>query len=120
MGFVPNHTVTINLEMGLPTVQEARRLLKIELEKCRDKRVRVAKLIHGYGSTGVGGALRQAIRKSLLLRKKEGVIAEAIFGEKWDIFQIATQRVLQRCPELSKDSDLQRCNPGITIILFNY
>jgi hypothetical protein len=115
---VPNHAVTINIEVGLPTVEEARRLLKVELQKCRDKKVGAAKLIHGYGSTGVGGALRHAIRKSLLLRKKEGVVSDIIFGEKWDIFEKGTQRVLERCPELSSDRDLQKCNPGITIILF--
>jgi hypothetical protein len=110
--------VIINIEEGLPTVEEARRRLKVELQKCRDRKLSSAKLIHGFGSSGVGGALRHAIRKSLLLRKKEGVISDIIFGERWDIFEKGTQQVLERCPELSNDSDLQQCNPGITIILF--
>jgi DNA-nicking Smr family endonuclease len=58
--------VTVNLEMGHPTVEEARRLLKAELEKCRSRKVTAVKVIHGYGSSGVGGALRQGIR----LRRK--------------------------------------------------
>jgi hypothetical protein len=31
--------VTINLEKGYPTVEEARQILKVELERCRSQRV---------------------------------------------------------------------------------
>jgi hypothetical protein len=31
--------VTINLEIGHPTVEEARQMLKAELEKCRNRKV---------------------------------------------------------------------------------
>lgn len=69
---MPESVMTLNLELGLPTVEEARRLLKAELEKCRNQKVVVVKVIHGYSCSGVGGALRQGIRKSLISRRKEG------------------------------------------------
>ena len=40
--------VTINLEIGHPTVEEARQTLKAELEKCRNRKVIAVKVIHGY------------------------------------------------------------------------
>jgi hypothetical protein len=109
--------VTINLEKGYPTVEEARQILKVELERCRSQRVLAVKIIHGYGSSGVGGALRNGIRKSLALRRKEGKVKVVVFGEKWDLFDAMTQQALQECPELGKDRDLRVANPGISIVV---
>jgi hypothetical protein len=109
--------VTVDLEAGYPTVEEARQLLKSELEKCRSRKVIVVKVIHGYGSSGVGGALQQGIRTSLISQRKEKVVRAVVFGEKWSIFDPATRLVLDHCPELSKDKDLFGSNPGISVVL---
>src|ERR1035441_2033916 len=114
---MPESVVTINLEIGHPTVEEARQMLKAELEKCRNRKVAAVKVIHGYGSSGVGGALRQGIRKSLISRRKEGSVRAVVFGEKWDIFDPATRFVLEQCPELGKGKDLFHSNPGISVVL---
>lgn len=115
---MPPALVIINVEEGLPTLEEARALLKSELETCRSRNARAAKIIHGYGSHGVGGILRQGIRKSLIARRKDGQIKAVIFGEKWDIFEPSTRAALEVCPDLSKDRDLCISNPGISIVLF--
>jgi hypothetical protein len=109
----------VNLEADFPTLDEARRVLIQEVGRALTERVPVLKLIHGYGSTGLGGVLRHGIRKSLLLRKKEGLVLEIVFGEHWDIFDNATLRVLSLVPELRNDQDLERYNPGVTIVLLN-
>jgi hypothetical protein len=109
--------VTVDLEAGYPTVEEARQLLKAELQKCRSRKVTVVKIIHGYGSSGVGGALRQGIRKSLISRRKEGSVRAVVFGENWNIFDSVTRSMLDRCPELSKDRDLCTENHGISVVL---
>jgi hypothetical protein len=83
---MPPSIVIINVEEGLPTLEEARARLKVELDMCRNRDIQAAKIIHGYGSSGVGGVLRLGIRKSLISRRKEGQIKAVIFGEKWDIF----------------------------------
>ena len=114
---MPASMVTINLEMGHPTVEEARQMLKAELEKCRNRKVAAIKVIHGYGSSGVGGALRQGIRKSLISRRKEDSIRAVVFGEKWSIFDSIAQSMLERCPELSKVKDMCNYNPGISVVL---
>jgi hypothetical protein len=114
---MPESVVTINLEIGHPTVEEARQTLKAELEKCRNRKVAAVKVIHGYGSSGVGGALRQGIRKSLISRRKEGSVRAVVFGEKWNIFDPVAESMLERCLELSKDRDLCNYNPGISVVL---
>jgi hypothetical protein len=92
-------------------------VLKAELEQCRSRKVAALKVIHGYGSSGVGGALRQGIRKSLISRRKEKVIKAVVFGENWSIFDPSTRLMLDQCPELSKDRDLFGSSPGISVVL---
>ena len=109
---------TVNLEADFPSVDDARRQLAQTLRAAKSGRLRALKIIHGYGSSGVGGKLCHALRRSLALRKKEGVIRDYIPGERFSIFQPATLDALQQYPELSGDCDLERSNEGITIVLF--
>ena len=44
----------------MPTVYQAEILVKNNLETFRRQGVKAFKIIHGYGSTGKGGALRTA------------------------------------------------------------
>ena len=115
---MPQGIVIINVEEGFPTLEDARVRLKSELAACRSRKVQAAKIIHGYGSSGVGGVLRHGIRKTLVSRRKEGQIKAVIFGEKWDIFDPTTRAMLEACPALSKDRDLCISNPGISIVIF--
>ena len=109
--------ITLNLEKGRPTVEQARkRLIDWLKQHAREKHTAV-KLIHGYGSTGTGGAICNGIRKSLKYRKKEGLIKDWIYGENWEIYNQKTIEFLDKDPSLRKDSDLNRKNYGITIII---
>jgi len=115
---MPISMVTINIEEGLPTLEEARARLKSELAYCQNRQAKAAKIIHGYGSSGVGGILRHGIRKSLISRRKEGLLRAVIFGENWNVFDSNTRAALEVCPDLTKDRDLCNSNPGISIVLF--
>ena len=108
---------TLNIEAGMPTVEEARQILLAELKQAKQSGVAAVKIIHGYGSTGKGGALRGALRKSLLRRKKEGLVTRVIFGEKWSVFEDDTRYAIDHCPDLRGDRDLNHSNEGITIVL---
>jgi hypothetical protein len=107
---------TFNVEHGLPTLDEARRLVAAEIKKARREGVKVLKVIHGYGSSGKGGALCFGLRKSFGLRKKEGVIKDFIRGEDFTIFNDAVLDLLDAVPELRGDPDLGSTNEGVTII----
>ena len=66
--------MTINLEDGMPTVEQAQRRLTGELGRARGSGAKAVKLIHGYGSTGVGGKLRIGIRQFLGAKKRQNTI----------------------------------------------
>lgn len=107
----------LNIKADMPTVDVARRRLIEELKAARRGGFTAVKLIHGYGSTGTGGALRGALRSSLARRRKEGLIRSFVFGERWDVFDPAARELLEACPELGRDQDLARGNEGVTLIL---
>ena len=55
----------IDLEDGMPKVEEARLRMQRELLVARQQGYAAVKLIHGYGSSGVGGSLRIELQKEL-------------------------------------------------------
>src|SRR5512136_140342 len=107
---------TFNVEAGLPTLYEARRLVIEEIKRAKREGVKVLKVIHGYGSSGKGGALCVGLRKSFGLRKKEGVIKDAIAGEDFTIFNDTVLGLLEAVPELRGDPDLNSINEGVTMV----
>ncbi len=108
----------VNIEASMPTVEEARQMLLAEVKQAKQSGVKAMKIIHGYGSSGKGGALRGALRSSLLRRKKEGLVTRVIFGERWSVFEEDARYAMEHCPELKSDRDLNRSNEGITIAVF--
>lgn len=107
----------INIKESMPTVEEARKRLHNELILAKRTGTCALKVIHGYGSSGEGGALRVGLRQTLAQRKREGRIRAFVPGEQWGIFDETSRMVLDECPDLSRDSDLGRYNNGVTIIL---
>jgi hypothetical protein len=107
---------TFNVEVGLPTLDEARRLVIEEIKRAKREGAKVLKVIHGYGSSGTGGKLCVGLRKSFGLRKKEGVIKDFIAGGDFSIFNEPTLALLEMVPELRGDPDLDAINEGVTIV----
>jgi hypothetical protein len=107
---------TFNVEAGLPTLDEARRLVIAEIKQAKRDGARVLKVIHGYGSSGKGGALCIGLRKSFRLRKKEGVIKDFIAGEDFSIFNDTALALVEAVPEVRGDPDLNATNEGVTIL----
>lgn len=107
---------TYNVEATLPTLDEARRMVQEEIRRAKREKIRVLKIIHGYGSSGKGGALNVGLRKSFQLRKKEGVIRDFIGGEDFCVFQKNVLDLLEAVPELRGDPDLGAINEGVTVL----
>lgn len=107
----------INIKDGMPTVNEACKILEQEFSRARHSKIGVLKIIHGYGSSGVGGKIRSAVKKILIEKKAKNEICEYIFGDVWSIFNETTRLVISKCPELSRDSDLDRFNIGISFVI---
>jgi hypothetical protein len=109
---------TVNVKSDLPSVPEALQRLERELALARRDGIPILKIVHGYGSSGVGGDIRIAVQKRLRELADAGQIRACIFGENWSTSDEQTWRLLQRQPELKNDRDLGRANKGISIVSF--
>jgi hypothetical protein len=108
---------TVILKEGLPTVEQARARLSNEIQAARQAGVKVLKVVHGYGSSGIGGDLRFALQATLRQMAAKKEIRDCIYGEKWRKSDERSWELLKQMPELKDDSDLGRSNKGITIVL---
>ena len=84
--------VTVNLEEGMPYVEDALRHLRFALETQKRCGGVAVKLIHGYGSSGTGGKIRVAVRRELTAMKQAGKIRDYVIGEEFSIFSPVTRR----------------------------
>jgi len=75
----------VNLEQDHPTVDNGLLRLDRALASARQERITLLKLIHGYGSSGVGGQLRTEVWKVLDRYKRAGTIREFIPGEQFRV-----------------------------------
>ena len=107
----------INLEDGMPQVEEARLRMQHELQIARQQGYAAVKLIHGYGSSGVGGSLRIELQKELQRMASASALRSFVTGEDWRISDEKTWEILKRYPEWKRDSDLGKANKGISIVL---
>ena len=57
------------------------------------------------------------MRAYLERMKRQGRIKDYIPGERFSIFDEATRAAFAKCEELRRDSDLERANNGVTIIV---
>jgi hypothetical protein len=107
----------VNLEQDMPTVPLALSLLNDALRMARAEGYAAVKIIHGYGSSGKGGAIRTAAQAELTQRARAGELRAFIAGEEWRISDERSWALLQSCPELKQDTDLGRGNKGISIVV---
>ncbi len=108
---------TINLEEGRPTVNVGLLRLDRALVAARTEGVPLLKLIHGYGSSGVGGRLREEVWKALDRFKRNGLIAGFIPGEDFRLSDEASWKLVKRDKTLKDDRDFGRGNRGVTIVI---
>jgi hypothetical protein len=107
----------INLEEGRPTVNIGLLRLDRALAAARAEGVPILKLIHGYGSSGAGGRLREEVWKALDRFKRNGFIADFIPGEDFRLSNEASWALVKRDKTLKQDRDFGRANRGITIVV---
>lgn len=113
---MPDRIELLNMEAGYPTAEQARQRLATELQLARSRGVGVLKIIHGYGSSGKGGRLRTALRTVLRRLHEEGAVGRVVPGDAWSIFDETSRALLDRYPDLRRDRDLEKGNPGITLV----
>lgn len=106
----------INIENGKPTVEAALQKLDRDLELAKREHVIAATIIHGYGASGKGGAIRVECRKYLNHLKERRRIRTFIPGEEFSKREGRTRSLLRRLPQLADSENLNRKNKGITVV----
>ena len=107
----------VNLEAGMPLVEEAVSRMNMGLQELRVSGERVVKLIHGYGSSGTGGKIRTGIRNELAGMKRRKLIKGYIPGEDFGPLDAASRKLAESHPAVTRDPDWGRMNHGITMVL---
>jgi hypothetical protein len=108
---------TVNLKQGMPTVEQALARLDRELAQAKLERRRVLTLIHGYGSSGAGGVIRQEVRARLQFLKHQRQLNDIVCGEDFSERSGPGRNLLRRFPVLRQHEDLNRSNQGITLVV---
>ena len=106
-----------DIKSDMPTADQAVCRVSGVLATARVTGAAAVKIIHGYGSTGVGGRIRTEARRYLEEQRRKGKVRAVLPGEDFSIFNEATLRAFALCPALRSDSDLDRHNNGVTIVI---
>lgn len=107
----------VNIKYDMPTASDAVKRVTYNIRNGKSWGCAAIKLIHGYGSTGKGGRIRTETRRYLEDQKRKGLIRDFIPGEDFSIFHEGTRRAFDLCDDLRRDSDLERHNNGVTIVV---
>jgi len=107
---------TINLKADLPLVAEALRRLDVELVAARSKGAKLVRVIHGYGSGGSGGKIKDAARKRLRQLERKGQIKGLVTGEEYSEASERGRVLLKAYPTLKNSVRPDARNRGITFV----
>jgi hypothetical protein len=108
---------TINLEEGRPTCEKAINRLRLQLPTLRRVGIDCVKIIHGYGSSGQGGVIRDRARDYLRKLLSDGKIKHFCPGEAFGPFEEPGRKAIELKPDMRSDKDWARNNDGITIVI---
>ncbi len=106
--------IEINIEYGMPTCDDALRELKRAIASAKQSKYKCALIIHGYGSSGKGGAIRLKARQWLNAQLKNGKFKAVISGEEFNIFNFKALELKNKYKEL--EQLLKVTNHGVTVI----
>lgn len=106
--------IEINLERGMPVVEEAMKRLVNDLTTGKMRGCKAAVIIHGYGSSGTGGAIKAAVGRKLKDPALRGILRDAVRGEDW---MTRKKTFLDVCPGLRDHNRDIEGNKGITVVL---
>ncbi|HOJ01215.1 MAG TPA: Smr/MutS family protein [Anaerolineaceae bacterium] len=106
----------MNIEADMPSLAEGIVRMNQFINEAQHSGRRVIKIIHGYGSSGVGGRLRGGLRQELTKKRQSGKIKDFIPGERFGVNE-DTILYLHQYTQLKIDPDFSKNNPGITVII---
>ncbi len=106
----------LRLKDDMPTVDEALDRLYRELDHARQSGIRVLKIIHGYGSAGRGGRIKDEVHRTLRAYRQTRRIKRFLPGEDYSERGEDSRALRRLCPELEKHVRSDSRNPGISFV----
>ena len=109
--------ITIDIKSEKQTVNQALAEFLVEVDAYKKGGYKVMKVIHGYGSHGVGGAIKQAFLKKCEELKRRNIIYDYTCCDKWIDKNVVKKIAINYCPDLLADSELYHLNAGCSIVI---
>ncbi len=109
--------ITIDIKSERQTVREALAQFEIAVETYKKGGYKVLKVIHGYGSHGVGGDIKREFLKLCQNLKNKKVIYDFTCCDKWIDKNIVKKIAINYCPDLLADGELRFLNPGCSVVV---
>jgi hypothetical protein len=106
-----------DIHHGKPTVEAAISLLKLHLS-IQKRTEKVIKIIHGYGSSGMGGKIKIAAREYIEEEYHKNRIQDYIPGEAIYTPMGFDETIRSYKSLIQMDSDYKKGNDGITYVFF--
>ena len=107
----------VNIKKDNPNADYAMYLLDEEIKYSKAIGNRVILVIHGYGSHGQGGVIKQTIKEYLPELKKKGKIVDFVLGENWGDTNEVKQKICLISPELLINSNVRNINSGVSVVM---
>jgi hypothetical protein len=104
----------LNIKSGMPIVADALRYLQDSITRLKREKYDVVTIVHGYGSTGQGGAICVKARQWLKAQERNGKLKRVIFGEDFTLFNFDALALKNQCRAL--EPLLRVCNNGVTVV----
>ncbi|WP_037372838.1 hypothetical protein [Anaerovorax odorimutans] len=104
----------VNLEYGNPATNVAVMNMVNKLTTCKAKGYKAVVLIHGYGSSGIGGSIKVEVRNKLKERSLSGLVRSYCGGEDW---LNKKRQMIDVCPQLKDFNSRIDGNKGVTVVL---
>ena len=98
----------------MPTIETALINLKNNLSTYRRQGVKAVIVIHGYGSSGVGGGIKVAVTRLLGDTSMSGVVRAYAGGEQW---YYKKRELTTICKSLEAYERRIAGNEGVTVVL---
>lgn len=108
---------TLDIESQGYTVVEAMRELRYFIEEMKKGNKIIAKVIHGYGSTGTGGAIKKSVENYLRTLQRQKQIKAFLPGNVYFVTGYVETRE-KYAKFLKADGANRHSNEGITYICF--
>jgi len=106
--------ITVNLEEGRPLVDEALDRMTRTLYEARIQETKIIRFIHGYGSSGIGGAIQLAVRRQLETAQGNGTIKYYVNGEDYPHSETG-RRLRSQFQKMKEHLRTDQRNRGITL-----